>query len=1028
MARISTYALDDTLEQDDKIIGTDTSSANATMNFSLQQLGEFYTRTGLADASTVFTFDVAAEAYGTTIPTTLENGTIYFNFNVAADLSEMIIPIETNSGVATLPFVNAISNEVVIINQAGADRGLHYGFYDVGQTTANRDVEILGTVRGYRIPLTIHASGATTTGLPTGHAVVTPIGIVGTSQDLTTRLLTDLANVSVTDDQAATFRAAIGLANIGQQFADQQALEDFITNKADFRTDLEIDDQFADQTALETFITDDAAFRTAIGAGVPLLVDGTGTANGINNVNELFFSGSNIEISSDQGGGATVTVNHVPIEKDGIGVVDANQVQINTINYTGVGVNITNSAGVLTVDVPGVDSGAVALNTTHRETTTGNPHDVQIDDISNLDINTNTRTVTIGANTITVPGTTDDNGNTVLGTHSVTELDDVTDAGSGIIITALERTAISDNTTNLSEHEADVANPHEVTAAQVGVGLKATSFPDLLANAVDVKEVGTLGVVADAVLYEVSEAIAPPQGVEVSIANIDFSFVATNDAGIYTLAFPQQPAGDPLMVGDRASFFIIPDGGGFTKGLETILVENEVVISQNVNFGGTQDPIAATLALTQAEFEAVRDMTGVSVLTNSQTSEIVGIPTDQIYLFEGTTVPTHTVTSFYVFKTASRPVNTAASLATDWVEGSSSGTSATTTTTGLTQAAADLRYAPITQNAGLITSTNVSINRTGSDTGSIVNGVLTLSLSRHTTGVTPDPLTAISLTAGAVFGLAGINNAPLTPVFTPGPGVSVTSALITGGGISAQGLTAVSGTTINVNQTFTLGQSIVFTLTVIGTNADGEAFTETAMATSTLVTRASTPPVITLGTFTGFTASNANHLERFDSGSINFTATPGQPGDFVYITSNSSPNPLVVGTENSAVQTITSTDRYNPPGIDVTTTRTLTPAISVRYGATSSATINTTMIRNFTDANFLSGFPINPIGTQFSITTTDGQRMWFAYDDNETDVTGVFIHGFDNIGIFTRQQIVETGYAIWVSSPVAAGTFDLILR
>ena len=972
MARISTYALDDTLEQDDKIIGTDTSSANATMNFSLQQLGEFYTRTGLADASTVFTFDVAAEAYGTTIPTTLENGTIYFNFNVAADLSEMIIPIETNSGVATLPFVNAISNEVVIINQAGAGRGLHYGFYDVGQTTANRDVEILGTVRGYRIPLTIHASGATTTGLPTGHAVVTPIGIVGTSQDLTTRLLTDLANVSVTDDQAAAFRAAIGAGTITAFDGSYTSLTSIPTTFIP-----------SAHTHPSTEITDfDAAVDAAIGITVGGADDSFLAADGVfRPINQIDLSSSNTDDLSE---GST------------------------NLYYTEARVSANTN---------------VNSNTTHRNTTTGNPHNVLTTQITDFDAGVDT------ALGITAEGST----TTFLAADGTFQpIAEIDLAGSST-------DDLSEGTTNLyytdaradlrvAEHGNLVNNPHEVTAAQVGVGLKATSFPDLLANAVDVKEVGTLGVVADAVLYEVSEAIAPPQGVEVSIANIDFSFVAANDAGIYTLAFPQQPAGDPLMVGDRASFFIIPDGGGFTKGLETILVENEVVISQNVNFGGTQDPIAATLALTQAEFEAVRDMTGVSVLTNSQTSEIVGIPTDQIYLFEGTTVPTHTVTSFYVFKTASRPVNTAASLATDWVESGGSGTSTTTTTTGLTQAAADLRYAPITQNAGLITSTNVSINRTGSDTGSIVNGVLTLSLSRHTTGVTPDPLTAISLTAGAVFGRAGANTAPLTPVFTPGPGVSVTSALITGGGISAQGLTAVSGTTINVNQPFTLGQSIVFTLTVIGTNADGEAFTETAMATSTLVTRASTPPVITLGTFTGFTASNANHLERFDSGSINFTATPGQPGDFVYITSNSSPNPLVVGTDNSAVQTITSTDRYNPPGIDLTTTRTLTPAISVRYGATSSATINTTMIRNFTDANFLSGFPINPIGTQFSITTTDGQRMWFAYDDNETDVTGVFIHGFDNIGIFTRQQTVETGYAIWVSSPVAAGTFDLILR
>ena len=325
MARISTYALDDTLEQDDKIIGTDTSSANATMNFSLQQLGEFYTRTGLADASTVFTFDVAAQAYGTTIPTTLENGTIYFNFNVAADLSEMIIPIETNSGVATLPFVNAISNEVVIINQAGAGRGLHYGFYDVGQVLPDtqRDVEILGTVRGYRIPLTIHASGATTTGLPTGHAVVTPIGIVGTSQDLTTRLLTDLANVDVTSAQAAAFRAAIGAGSAST-----------------------FDGSFTSLTSLPTTVS-------------------------------------------------------------GYGITDAS--------------------------------------------------------ISG-------RTISIGGTDITVPGTAGQVGIVTLAGHDVTELDDVTNAGSGQIITATERTAIGDNTTNLSDHEADVANPHSVTATQVGLG------------------------------------------------------------------------------------------------------------------------------------------------------------------------------------------------------------------------------------------------------------------------------------------------------------------------------------------------------------------------------------------------------------------------------------------------------------------------------------------------------------------------------------------------------------------------------
>ena len=326
MARISTYALDDTLEQDDKIIGTDTSSANATMNFSLQQLGEFFTRTGLADSSTVFTFDVATQAYGTgQTPTTIEDGTIYFNLDSAAGLTEIIIPIETNTGVVTLPFINAIANETIILNQAGAGRGLHYGFYDVGEPAAPalRDVVILNETRGYRIPVLLHRAGATTTGLPTGNAVVTPVGIAGTSADLTTRLLTDLSNVNVDATEAL-------------------------------------------------------AFRTAIGAG------GTNT-----------FDGSFTSLTS------------LPTTISGYGITDAS--------------------------------------------------------ISG-------RTISIGGTDITVPGTAGQVGIVTLAGHNVTELDDVTNAGSGQIITADERTAIDDNTTNLSDHEADVANPHSVTAVQVGLG------------------------------------------------------------------------------------------------------------------------------------------------------------------------------------------------------------------------------------------------------------------------------------------------------------------------------------------------------------------------------------------------------------------------------------------------------------------------------------------------------------------------------------------------------------------------------
>ena len=51
MARISSYSQDPNLEAQDRIIGSDVSNANATVNFSLASLGDFYTRSGLADAT-----------------------------------------------------------------------------------------------------------------------------------------------------------------------------------------------------------------------------------------------------------------------------------------------------------------------------------------------------------------------------------------------------------------------------------------------------------------------------------------------------------------------------------------------------------------------------------------------------------------------------------------------------------------------------------------------------------------------------------------------------------------------------------------------------------------------------------------------------------------------------------------------------------------------------------------------------------------------------------------------------------------
>ena len=65
--------------------------------------------------------------------------------------------------------------------------------------------------------------------------------------------------------------------------------------------------------------------------------------------------------------------------------------------------------------------------------------------LDNSSVVQSTRTITIDGVPIVVPGTTSGGGITTLAGHNVTELDDVTNAGSGAIITATERSAIGTN-------------------------------------------------------------------------------------------------------------------------------------------------------------------------------------------------------------------------------------------------------------------------------------------------------------------------------------------------------------------------------------------------------------------------------------------------------------------------------------------------------------------------------------------------------------------------------------------------------
>ena len=205
----------------------------------------------------------------------------------------------------------------------------------------------------------------------------------------------------------------------------------------------------------------------------------------------------------------------------------------------------------------------------------------------------------------------------------------------------------------------------QVTASEVGVGFKATSFTTLLADAVNIKAPGTIAAVSDAVLFNRSTALPRSSAVEANVNSIPFTYVATNNNGSYSLAFPQQPVAVPLAVGDTASFFVIPDGSGLTVGHHTVLVEGQQITSSSISFGGSSASIAATLPLTSAQFAAIKATDGVESQV-FQGGEALGIPNRQIFLFEASTVPTHTISTFYVYRGTTQV--TTATLADDWLD------------------------------------------------------------------------------------------------------------------------------------------------------------------------------------------------------------------------------------------------------------------------------------------------------------------------------------------------------------------------
>ena len=172
MARIKDYQLDRELELQDKVLGTDVTN-NGTMNFSLEQLGEFLASRGLAEPSNLdFQFTYA----GNTAPSSFQPGEIYFNSEEPASLTEVYISSADLKGIDTGPLVRVLAGTVIELNDAKTSEGTDYGFYNVDS------VDTTTFLDGYMIGVSLYPNQASTMSVPQTDSVnLSLVGLAGGS-------------------------------------------------------------------------------------------------------------------------------------------------------------------------------------------------------------------------------------------------------------------------------------------------------------------------------------------------------------------------------------------------------------------------------------------------------------------------------------------------------------------------------------------------------------------------------------------------------------------------------------------------------------------------------------------------------------------------------------------------------------------------------------------------------------------------------------------------------------------------------
>ena len=184
MARISTYGNDTDIQAEDRWIGT-SSLDGSTINFTAQELGYFYSLSGLADAGKLtFSYTYVGQYVDGSSDLSVGGNLFYGGFSVPepADLTNVYISRFTLHNVDIQPITQVLLDDVIKITSLDSPEDTKYGIYDVTAVTDVLDNE--GNVIGYDLTVAIKIKGlvpATSGNLGVGVVNITPLGDSSTS-------------------------------------------------------------------------------------------------------------------------------------------------------------------------------------------------------------------------------------------------------------------------------------------------------------------------------------------------------------------------------------------------------------------------------------------------------------------------------------------------------------------------------------------------------------------------------------------------------------------------------------------------------------------------------------------------------------------------------------------------------------------------------------------------------------------------------------------------------------------------------